>query len=61
VGHAPSDAARKALEKHARADRKKQSCHRFAERLGLIGAIVRAPKDLSTGKRHFRGFGKHLK
>ena len=60
-GHTISEVVREALDRHVRAARKQQNCYELAERLGLIGAIARAPKDLSTGKRHFRGFGKRLK
>jgi hypothetical protein len=60
-GHTISEVVREALDRHVRAAPKKPSCYEVAERLGLIGSIARAPKDLSTGKHHFRGFGRHVK
>jgi hypothetical protein len=57
-GRTISEVVRQALDTHVRAARRQSSCHDLALRLGLIGVIDRSPKDLSTGKRHFRGFGK---
>jgi len=34
------------------------SAYELAEEAGLIGCAGRAPKDLSTNRRHFEGFGK---
>lgn len=34
------------------------SAYDLAESAGLIGCVLRAPKDLSTNSRYFEGFGK---
>jgi hypothetical protein len=36
----------------------RNSAYELAEEAGLIGCVRRAPQDLSTGRRHFEGFGK---
>jgi len=58
-GRTISQVVREGLDRHVRKVSKQRSCYDLAEQLGLIGAMAQAPKDLSTAKRHFRGFGKH--
>ena len=53
-----SVAARRALEHYVSRQREQQSCFDLAEHLGIIGSVKRAPRDLSTNRRHFRGFGE---
>jgi hypothetical protein len=33
------------------------SAYELADAAGLIGCVKHAPKDLSTNRRHFEGFG----
>jgi len=53
-----SEVVREALEEHVRKARKPESAYDVAKRLGIIGIVRNAPRDLSTNRRHFRGFGK---
>jgi hypothetical protein len=56
-GQTPSDLVRVALESFlCRAD-SPNSAYEEAKAAGLIGCVRRAPKDLSTNRRHFEGFG----
>jgi hypothetical protein len=57
-GQTPSDLVRIALETYLGRVGARKSAHELAEEAGLIGCVRRAPKDLSTGRRHFEGFGK---
>ena len=57
-GATESELVRAALENyldHFSADR---TAHDLAQEAGLIGIVQEAPKDLSTNRRHFDGFGK---
>ena len=56
-GRSVSEVVRDALSEHVRKVRKQESCYDLAVRLGIIGSVKRAPRDLSTNRRHFRGFG----
>jgi metal-responsive CopG/Arc/MetJ family transcriptional regulator len=57
-GQTPSDLVRIALETYLKRDGNPRSAYEVAEEAGLIGCVRRAPKDLSTNRRHFEGFGK---
>jgi hypothetical protein len=57
-GQTPSDLVRIALETYLGRGRTGNSAYELAEEAGLIGCVRRAPKDLSTSRRHFEGFGK---
>ena len=57
-GQTPSDLIRVALENYLGADSATGSAYESAEGAGLIGCLRRAPKDLSTNRSHFEGFGK---
>jgi metal-responsive CopG/Arc/MetJ family transcriptional regulator len=57
-GGSPSDLVRVALENYLDAASDTGSAFELAEAAGLIGCATRAPKDLSTNRRHFEGFGK---
>jgi hypothetical protein len=46
------------LERYLAAEDRTGSAFEAAEAAGLIGCVRRAPKDLSTNRRHFEGFGK---
>jgi hypothetical protein len=57
-GQTPSDIVRIALETYLIREGSQRSAYDLAEEAGLIGCVRRAPKDLSTNRRHFDGFGK---
>lgn len=57
-GRTPSDLIRLALENYLEKETVKGSAYEAAKSAGLIGCVYRAPKDLSTNRRHFEGFGK---
>jgi len=58
-GQTPSDVVRVALETYLGSGDSSDSAYDLAEAAGLIGCARRAPKDLSTNRRHFEGFGKN--
>lgn len=53
-----SEVAREALTEHVAKTGKQETCYDLALRLGVIGSAKNAPRDLSTNRRHFRGFGE---
>ena len=53
-----SDLVREALESYLAESNDEPSAFDLAQRSGLIGCVRRAPRDLSTSRRHFEGFGK---
>jgi metal-responsive CopG/Arc/MetJ family transcriptional regulator len=57
-GQTPSELVRIALENYLGGTRTQRSAYELAEEAGLIGCIHEAPRDLSTNRRHFEGFGK---
>jgi predicted DNA-binding protein len=57
-GQTESDLVREALESYLGRTTKDRSAYELAQEAGLIGSVKRAPKDLSTNRRHFEGFGK---
>lgn len=57
-GQTPSELVRVALENYLGPARGQRSAYDLAEEAGLIGCAGSAPKDLSTNRRHFAGFGK---
>jgi hypothetical protein len=57
-GQTPSDLVRTALETYLGRGVGTHSAYELAKEAGLIGCAGRAPKDLSTNRRHFEGFGK---
>jgi hypothetical protein len=57
-GQTPSDLVRVALECYLRGGERTSSAYELAESAELIGCVRRAPKNLSTNRRHFEGFGK---
>jgi hypothetical protein len=56
-GQTPSDLVRVALESYLAEDSGVGSAYEAAQAAGLIGCVRGAPKDLSTSRRHFEGFG----
>jgi metal-responsive CopG/Arc/MetJ family transcriptional regulator len=57
-GQTPSDLVRVALENYLGQSAAAGSAYELAEAAGLIGCLHRAPRNLSTNRRHFEGFGK---
>jgi hypothetical protein len=57
-GQTPSDLVRVALETYLGESSGTGSAYELATAAGLIGCLRRAPKDLSTNRRHFEGFAK---
>ena len=57
-GTTESELVREALENYLRHPTRERSAYQLAEEAGIIGSVRRAAKDLSTNRRHFKGFGK---
>ena len=57
-GTTESQMVREALEGYLGQSGQERSAYELAEAAGLIGAARSAPEDLSTNRRHFKGFGK---
>ena len=57
-GTTESEVVREALESYLERSGKERSAYDLAEEAGIIGAARNAPKDLSTNRRHLKGFGK---
>lgn len=53
-----SDLVREALESYLAEPNAEHSAFELAERAGLIGCVHQAPRDFSTNRKHFEGFGK---
>jgi predicted DNA-binding protein len=57
-GAGESALVREALEEYLSKNAQEKTAYDLAREAGLIGCAQGAPKDLSTNKRHFKGFGK---
>jgi predicted DNA-binding protein len=57
-GTTESELIRQALESYLGRSSTQRSAYELAEECGIIGVVRRAPKDLSTNRRRFDGFGK---
>ncbi|HXN95872.1 MAG TPA: ribbon-helix-helix domain-containing protein [Candidatus Acidoferrales bacterium] len=57
-GQSESEVIREALEHHLQKKLKGVSAHDVFRAAGLIGCAKGAPKDLSTNKKYFKGFGE---
>jgi predicted DNA-binding protein len=57
-GQTESELIRAALETYLGQSKEERLAYELAEEAGVIGCIRRAPKDLSTNRRHFEGFGQ---
>jgi len=51
------EVVRGALETYLVERRSSVTCYDLALKAGLVGAARNAPRDLSTSRKHFRGFG----
>lgn len=56
-GQRESDLVRAAVERQLAAEDKMLSAYDDARTAGLIGAARGAVRDLSTSRKHFKGFG----
>jgi len=59
-GTTESELVREALENYLGKTKTKEECSAYdlAEAAGIISSAHHAPKDLSTNRRHFEGFGR---
>ncbi len=57
-GQRKSDVVREALKEYFSARGAHETCYEAALRAGVIGAAKNAPRDLSTNRKYFRGFGR---
>ena len=57
-GKKESDVVREALESYLVDRGSSVTCYDLASQAGLIGAARNAPRDLSTQRKHFQGFGR---
>lgn len=57
TGARESDLVREALEKYLPPEGDAPTAYDLAVKAGLIGCARGAPKDLSTNKKYFKGFG----
>lgn len=55
-GRSESKLVREALEQYL--SKSAKSAHDIAQESGIVGIVKKAPKDLSTNRRHFEGFGQ---
>lgn len=58
-GQTPSDVVREALETYLGRGSQSLSAYDLAQNAGVIGCATRAPRDLSSNRRYFDGFGKN--
>jgi predicted DNA-binding protein len=57
-GSTESDLVREALESYLGCEPASRTAYELAEEAGIIGSVRNAARDLSTNRRHFKGFGK---
>lgn len=53
-----SGIVREALEAYLAHRPKQETCYDIARRLGVIGMIKDAPRDMSTNPKYFKDFGR---
>ena len=58
LGKSESTVVREALERYFERKTNGESCYDAAVRLGVIGCAKGLPRDLSTNKKYFKGFGE---
>lgn len=58
TGEKESDVVREALEEYLSKSAEEKTPYERALEAGMIGCAKGLPKDLSTNKRYFKGFGK---
>jgi len=57
-GTSESNLVREALEDYLGRSGDERSAFEIAEAAGIVGIAKNGPKDLSTNRRHLKGFGK---
>ena len=57
-GTTESEVIREALENYLGGESSHRTAYELAQEAGIVGAVRNAPRDLSTNRRHFNGFGK---
>ena len=57
-GSTESDLVREALESYLGREPAGRTAYELAEEAGIVGSVRNAARDLSTNRRHFKGFGK---
>lgn len=57
-GETESELVRAALEAYFEQLEGDRSAYEMVEEAGIVGCIQRAPKDLSSNRRYFEGFGQ---
>lgn len=57
-GRSESGLVREAIETYLSRSTTHRTAYDLAEEAGIVGSVKNAPKDLSTNRRHFKGFGK---
>ncbi len=57
-GESGSTIVRVALETYFDRNPANETCYAAAVRLGIIGSAKGLPRDLSTNKKYFKGFGE---
>jgi predicted DNA-binding protein len=58
TGKSESELVRNAIEELCRQHREEPTCYDIAMRMGIVGAVKKGPKDLSTNPKHMEGFGR---
>lgn len=58
-GTSESELVREALENYLGTSTGALTAYELAQESGIIGAVRSAPRDLSTNRRHFKGFGQN--
>ena len=57
-GARESDLVREAVEERLATEDAELTPYDYAKKAGLIGAVRQGPRDLSTNRKHFEGFGR---
>lgn len=58
-GTTESEVIREALQNYLGAESSHRTAYELAKEAGIIGSVRNAPRDLSTSRRHLKGFGKN--
>jgi metal-responsive CopG/Arc/MetJ family transcriptional regulator len=58
-GSTESDLVREALESYLGSEPAGRTAYELAQEAGIIGSLRNAPRDLSTNRRHLKGFGQN--
>lgn len=58
-GSTESDLVREALESYLGSEPAGRTAYELAQEAGIVGSVRNAPRDLSTNRRHFKGFGQN--